>query len=277
MTKIPLAVIGVAANSLAQYYTHANLDSMFYAAGFPGDPKENANKVDKCLDWMRRANAECADPLALFGELIGEFMETEQAATQWWTGEVEKDDDHREPLRKVLAKAGLSYASGGRIIGAKVSAPTQSLAERLSLGGLEALEVEYRRAYDTIHSDPPAAITAACAILESLCKTYLEREDIDLPSKATLSPLWKATAKNLGLSPDALEDDDLKKILSGCFSVVEGIGALRTHAGSAHGRSTGQVRAYKIQPRHARLAVHSAHTLAGFVLETWEARRGSIS
>jgi hypothetical protein len=270
--KIPPAVIGVAATSLADYYTHANLNSLFYAAGFPGDPKEGANKVDKCLDWMRRANAECDNPLAAFGELIAEFMEAEQRPTTWWTGEVETHDDHRDPLKRALAKSGLSYATGGRIIGASVAAPTLSLGERLSRGGLEALEVEYRRAYETIESDPPAAITAACAILESLCKTYLEREGIPLPSKATMSPLWNITAKHLGLSPNMLEDDDLKKILSGCFSIVEGIGALRTHAGSAHGRSSEQSKTYRVLPRHARLAVHSAHTLASFVLETWESK-----
>lgn len=214
-TKIPPSVIGVAATSLANSYTHAGLDSLFYAAGFPGDPKENANKVDKCLDWLRRANSECDNPLTLFGELIGEFMEKETQTTQWWTGQVENDDDPREPLKRALAKSGLSYLTGGKIVGASVGAPTQTLGERLSKGGLETLEVEYRRAYETIESDPPAAVTAACAILESLCKLYLEAEGVELPNKATMSPLWKEATKHLGLSPELLEDNDLKKFFQG--------------------------------------------------------------
>jgi hypothetical protein len=32
------------------------------------------------------------------------------------------------------------------------------------------------------------------------------------------------------------------------------------------------VKAYKITARHARLAVHAAHTMAVFILETWTAR-----
>lgn len=264
--------MGVAANTLAEEYTHSQLDSLFLTAGFPGDPP-SGNKVDKCLHWMRLANSTEANPLQLFGELIGEFMETEPRSVEMWTGEVEKDDDKREPMQKVLSKVGLSYAAGGRIVGANVSAPTLALADRLAGGGLEALEIEYKRAYDSIETDPPAAITAACAILESLCKTYLQTEKVDLPNKGSMGPLWKATAKHLGLSPDALEDDDLKRILSGCFSVVDGIGALRTHAGSAHGRSSNQLRSYVVKPRHARLAVHSAHTIAAFVLETWEVRK----
>lgn len=54
------------------------------------------------------------------------------------------------------------------------------------------------------------------------------------------------------------------------FAVVSGIGALRTHASSAHGAGK---RGYKLEPRHARLAVHSAHTLALFILESWEKKR----
>lgn len=59
-------------------------------------------------------------------------------------------------------------------------------------------------------------------------------------------------------------------ILGGLGAVVDGIGALRTHAGSAHGRGR---RAYRVEARHARLAVHAAHTLVVFGIETWAARR----
>jgi hypothetical protein len=51
--------------------------------------------------------------------------------------------------------------------------------------------------------------------------------------------------------------------------VVDGIGALRTHASSAH--SEGR-KGYKLEARHARLAVNAAHSVATFVLETWDKR-----
>ena len=50
----------------------------------------------------------------------------------------------------------------------------------------------------------------------------------------------------------------------------EGIGALRTHASSAHGAGK---KIYNLQPRHARLAIHAAHTVALFILESWLKRR----
>lgn len=89
-----------------------------------------------------------------------------------------------------------------------------------------------------------------------------------MPKKETISALWNVVKKHLGLDPRNIEDKDLNKIITGTGSIVEGLGALRTHAGSAHGRTNGT--RYNLKPRHVRLAVHAAHTLVVFVLETWE-------
>lgn len=134
------------------------------------------------------------------------------------------------------------------------------------------MEIEYQRAYSQVESDPPAALTAACAILETVCKTYLEAEGHPLPSKQVLGPLWTETAAQLGLSAKDMVDADLRQVLSGLSSVAVGVAALRTHGGSAHGHT--DAKSYRVEPRHARLAVHAAHTLAMFVLETWDARKG---
>jgi hypothetical protein len=117
---------------------------------------------------------------------------------------------------------------------------------------------------------PPALIGTAGPILDAHYKHSLETERVPLPNKQTLAPLWSETAKHLGLSPAQLADDDLKQILSGLFSIAGGVAALRTHEGSAHGHAN---KNYKIEPCHARLAVHAAHTMAVFLLETWEARK----
>lgn len=59
-------------------------------------------------------------------------------------------------------------------------------------------------------------------------------------------------------------------LLGSLGALVDGVGSFRTHAGSAHGRGR---KAYKVDARLARLAVHSAHTLTLFVIETWQLRR----
>ncbi|GAA4823505.1 hypothetical protein GCM10011365_25750 [Marinicella pacifica] len=97
-------------------------------------------------------------------------------------------------------------------------------------------------------------------------EVYIADEKLTVPQKQDLKSVWKVVRNDLGFDPSKVQDDDLKKILSGLLSVVDGIGAFRTHASSAHGEGR---KRYNLQPRHARLAIHSAHTLAVFILETW--------
>ncbi|MFW1737606.1 abortive infection family protein, partial [Acinetobacter sp. ULE_I080] len=42
---------------------------------------------------------------------------------------------------------------------------------------------------------------------------------------------------------------------------------LRTHSSSAHGAG---VKQYNLKPRHARLAIHAAHTIGLYILESWK-------
>ena len=88
-----------------------------------------------------------------------------------------------------------------------------------------------------------------------------------MSDKQDLQPVFKVVRADLGLDPGSVEDQDLQRIISGLFSIVDEIGALRTHAGSAH--SEGR-KGYKQEPRHARLAANSANTVATFVMETWD-------
>jgi hypothetical protein len=226
----------------------------FMASGFSGDPRRAT----------RLRNA--ANGYAEQTPLIAEFMDGDPLP---WLIEQNKGVDPRERISAALGKEGLSYRRGGYIHGASLTGPSRSLAES---EGLRAVEIEFDRAYQTVESDPGAAVTAACAILESVCKTYLELGGLVPPKKQVLGTLWPEVANHLGLSPKEVADDDLKRILQGLYSIGDGIAALRTHEGSAHGQSS--AKSYRIEPRHARLAVHAAHTMAMFVLETREAQKG---
>ena len=87
-----------------------------------------------------------------------------------------------------------------------------------------------------------------------------------MPERQTIKDLWRPVRDDLGLDPASVADDDLKRILSGLASIVDGVGSLRTHAGSAHGRSPDDK---PLAPRDARLAVHASHTLAVYILDSW--------
>lgn len=96
---------------------------------------------------------------------------------------------------------------------------------------------------------------------------YIEDNGLEMPSKQDLQSVWNVVRKELGFDPSRVEDQDLRSILTGVIAVVHGIGALRTHASSAHGAGR---KPYRLEPRHARLAVHAAHTVTLFILESWE-------
>ncbi|MDC5044301.1 abortive infection family protein, partial [Acinetobacter baumannii] len=163
----------------------------------------------------------------------------------------------------------LTYINGG-IISDGRSISSKSLAELIKGRDIPAIEAEFTRALENVNSEPREAVSAACNILESIFKVYITDEDLPEPSKQDLQNVWKIVRADLGFDPNLVQDDDLKRILSGILSIVDGIGAFRTHASSAHGQGR---KLYNIKPRHARLAIHSAHTLALFILETWDEKR----
>jgi hypothetical protein len=188
---------------------------------------------------------------------------------------------HEEPRRTildVLAEEGLAYQRGGKITEKGLSGAIKTLAELLKIHPIEAVEHEIERAIAQVNSDPPGALTAACSLVEAVRKTILEVDGISLPTDQSIKPLWNALSKHLPLDPGGVPVThplaaDMRKVLSGLFTTIEGLGAFRTHGGHAHGRSGAPLAPNMrsvIQPRHARLAVHSAHTAAIYALETWE-------
>jgi hypothetical protein len=136
---------------------------------------------------------------------------------------------------------------------------------------IEALDLDsVQRDFDRAlaEGDPEDAITAACSTVESVCKCLLDLVGQPHPAKQDVQGLVKEVSKRLNLSPDRTDiGPDVKQILGGLASVTGGIGALRTHAGDAHGRGKG---AAKVDARIARLAVHAASTVSLFLIETWQ-------
>lgn len=270
--EIPAPVIAVLAENLPNLETHAGLDNLFLHADAPGDPPEGSKPI-KTQAWLRRINKESESPLSVLGKLIECYMEIpEQDETDtvlWGQPMPNPKRQFRERVNSILERCNLQYISGGYISDGSF-APSRSLFELVKGRDIPAIEAEFNRALANVNSEPREAVSAACNILESMFKVYITDEGLDMPQKQDLQNVWKVVRSHLGFEPGSIEDDDLKKILSGIVSIVDGIGAFRTHASSAHGQGR---RIYKIKPRHARLAIHSAHTIALFVLETWDEKK----
>ncbi|MBX9616156.1 MAG: abortive infection family protein [Caulobacteraceae bacterium] len=132
----------------------------------------------------------------------------------------------------------------------------------------------WQAALESRETNPQRAITLARTLLEDVSKWILTQSGEAFDDGADLPVLYKKLAKTLNLAPDDHTEQLFKQILSGCQSVVTGLGALRNKLGDAH--SIGPIRARPL-PRHAELAVNLAGTMATFLIATWEARRAPAS
>jgi hypothetical protein len=264
--KIPTAIIAVVSDALANRYTHGQIDYFMEAAGLELNPSPGGNKQVKTRGWLQYANNSATDPLGALGTVIAEFMEKDNDE---WDKSLRTD---QERVRKALANYGLSYMKGGYITSLGATAVSKTLQDIIRARDLSGLQTEFDRIYENPEADPAAAVTASCALLESLFKTYIEDNGLEKPSEESIKPLWKIVRKDMKLDPAVVDDDDLKTILTGLAAIVEGIGSLRTHKGSARGRVKTR---FKLQPRHARLAAHAAFTLASYILDAWRERSGT--
>lgn len=264
MTRdIPNSVIGAVSSVLAKhYYSHTTLNSLFMESGAPGDvPLGNCET--KCSQWLKRCNDDYeTDALDVLGNLIQKFMDADESSDDQRLGQ--------ERIAAALARNQLAYHMNGIITLAGSTPASKSLGDLFKAGDFASIEAEFSRAVSNVQSDPHAAITAASAIIEAFCKTYIETHSLEMPTKQTIGPLWKAVQAPLGLNADKLLSEDENRVLSGLSSIVDGIGSLRTHIGSAHGRG---MTPPPVHPSEARLAVNAAHTLVTFAMERWHSRK----
>jgi hypothetical protein len=180
-------------------------------------------------------------------------------------------------LNRYLAYDGLRLEREGnrvRLMTERSSGVLTAIAESAEAVDFDTVERDLARARASAETDPEDAVTAACSVVESVCRSILVELGLGLPARKDIQGLYQAVREPLGLSPakDGIPDlieSDVRTILGGLNTVITGIGSLRTHAGDAHGRERGYRR---IDARIARLAIHSASTAALFLIETWQLR-----
>jgi hypothetical protein len=258
-------VIGAVSSVIAaHYYSHSKLNALFMESGAPGDPP-GGNCEEKCIAWLKRCNDDPEiDALSVLGQTIQKFMDQEPSVIQ------PSIEQGQTRIRESLSRNQLSYQINGYVTLAGANLTAKTLADFLRAGDFSSIESEFARAISQLERDPHAAITAASSIVEATCKTYIDTFDLETPSSQTIVPLWRSVQVHLGLNIDRTLEDDQKRILQGLASVVDGIGSLRTHIGSAHGRG---LRPPTIDIPEARLAVNASHTLVTFIMERWQASK----
>jgi hypothetical protein len=188
--------------------------------------------------------------------------------------------DHRCTMPKTQGQPRALSADEQRLffellarIEAGVNPPVlDSLSHAAQVLDFDTVSRDIERALASAQTDPEDAVTAACSTVESVCRSILIELKLGLPEKKDIKGLFAAVRKPLGLGTDRddidpLIADDVRKVLNGLATVIEGIGSLRTHGGDAHGRERGYTR---LDRRIASLALHSASTVALFLIETWQ-------
>ncbi|MCP9796691.1 abortive infection family protein [Cyanobium sp. Lug-B] len=162
----------------------------------------------------------------------------------------------------------------GRYVGVH-AAPALGTA-REALGGTDPSYVtqQITRIEVAIINDPSLAIGTAKELVETCCKTILAERGVSFSKKADIPELVRLTAKELDLTPDDIPEkakaaDTIKRLLSNLASITQGVAELRNHYGTGHGKRAGTK---SLQPRHAKLAVGAASTLAVFLAETHNER-----
>lgn len=123
------------------------------------------------------------------------------------------------------------------------------------------------KALDRMNTDPEAAITSARTLLESVFKYILDETNEPYKDGEEFDQLYTKVARKLKLSPDQHTEQQFRQILSGCNSVVKGLGSIRNKISDAH--AIGPKRA-KPSLRHAQLAVNLSGSMAQFLLQTFK-------
>lgn len=127
----------------------------------------------------------------------------------------------------------------------------------------------------SIENSPHISIGLAKELIETCCKSIFDERSETYDKNWDLGKLMKGTTKLLKLTPDDIPNEtraasSIKQILGSLSAVVQGIGEIRNEYGSGHGKD-GKFKG--LQPRHAKLAVGAASTLAIYLLETHEIKK----
>lgn len=162
----------------------------------------------------------------------------------------------------------------GRNIGIALIPGISAIKE--TLGGTDPgyVSQQITRMESAVENDPSLAIRTAKELVETCCKTILTARSVDFSKNIDLPELVKLTSKELELTPDEIPElakasKIIKQLLNNLTSITHSIAELRNHYGTGHGQSAG---AKGLQPRHAKLAVGAASTLAIFLTETHNIR-----
>lgn len=186
------------------------------------------------------------------------------------------DQQARDRILHWLRKDGYVYEDG-HLIGLSSSSHLSDVRATAVEFNAEYLMHEIRRVEQGVETDPTQAIGSAKELIETCCKTIMAERGKPITDKPEIQPLVRRTAEELKLVPDGVPEsakgaEYIKKLLGNLATVCQSLAELRNIYGTGHGK---EGRTKGLLPRHAKLAVGAAATLAVFLFETHKDRSHS--
>ena len=269
---IPLEIIAFLSKELPQFNSHTELDTLFLSARIASDSIPNENREKKVQRKLSNINDSYSEPIQKLESLLNEAIKPvtgNDVSFGYPKTREEKKKTFKQNIETELNKHGFTYINGKILPSKSLSPASITLSDLIKNRNVKSINREFDRALENLNTNPLEAISSACNILESILKAYISEKGLELPNTQILRELWKVVKEDFKFGLSKLGQDDLQKINSGITSIIDGIASIRTHESSAHG---GGPESYIPEVRQARLVINAAHSLAVYILETWEAQ-----
>lgn len=217
------------------------------------------------IDWSSARDVRRV--LRVYESLINDLSDRLTNDPQWLEGA-----QMLANLTRTLASDGFVFAKE-KLVSVSGRQHLDGVSDAIAKLDAPELQRQIQRLRDSLESDPALAIGTAKELVESACKTILEERGIEIDAEWDLTRLGKEARECLQLLPSDVPEsakgaETIRKLLGNLGVVVHSLAEVRNLYGTGHGKTA---KRQALQPRHAKLAVGAAATLATFLLEThWQ-------
>lgn len=238
-------------------------------ANISGQRRTLVEQYYHTVDWGSPAGVKVV--LDAYGEVLAESHQNERYHGLSGGMDDEADNERLGRMKMIAAlkKDGFEVEDN-RIVSGVDRPVLDSIKQTAIVFDASHMKEQIRRMESSVNSDPSLAIGTAKELIETCCKTILAERGKPVAGTPDVSTLTKATLKELKLVPEGVPDAArggavVKRLLQNLGTIGNGLAELRGLYGTGHGQHGNTS---GLRPRHAKLAVGAAATLATFLFET---------
>lgn len=260
-------MVGWVLREISDEFDAARIDcDLAYAPGVSGQRRTLIEQYYHTVNWADWSHIKRV--LQVFENVL---HQAEKLAEETTFSEELTKERKKEVMKLIhfLDKDGFQWI-GGRIVAGVGMPLLDSIKETATIFDAKHMADQIRRMESAVESDPSLAIGTAKELIETCCKTILAERGKPVIGIPNIPTLTKETLKELKLVPEGIPDaargsDVIKRLLSNLGTIGNNLAELRTLYGTGHGKHG---KTSGLTPRHAKLAVGAAATLATFLFET---------